>query len=588
MQILWTIKNICYSAFKQALPNQDLSLDDVEITLSTQDKFGHYQCNSAMKFAKQLKLPPRDLAIKLKQIIEDLQQQNNLDLEFSSIDIAGAGFLNFTLSTTSIAAILSKQLQDPNCGVLQIEQPQKVVIDFSSPNIAKEMHVGHLRSTIIGDCIARILEFVGYSVLRINHLGDWGTQFGMLIAYLTTAYPNFEESNFTLSLSELMHIYKQSKEKFDLDPVFKQQSQQAVIKLQSQDAKSYRIWEKICAISAQAYQEIYDLLDIKIINRGESFYNPMLSSIVAELEQAQVLQISDGAKCIYLDGFKNRAGENLPLIVQKKDGGYNYATTDLAAIKHRVAQEQADWLIYVVDKGQIQHFSMVLAAATKAQLIDLKKITFTHVSFGLVLRADGKKFKTRSGDTEKLIDLIQIAIKKAKELLLSRKLNVTAAELASMASTLGVNAIKYADLANHRESDYKFSYDKMLQFEGNTAAFLLYAYVRVQSIKRKVADFVVPLTQQPININLVEPSEINLALHVCQFNDTVQATVRDLLPNRLTEYLFKLAEKFHVFFHYCRVEGSESQASRLLLCESVAKVMELGFGLLGLKLLYKM
>ena len=567
----------CRQAVNTAYP--ELSTEIIEVTSTSHAKFGHYQLNSAMRFAKILGKPPRIIA---ENIIAKLNKE---DL-FSNISIAGAGFVNFTLADHFLEQNIKLLVKSGKFSWEQstVLSDNKVIIDFSSPNITKDMHVGHLRSTIIGDCLARILEFLNYEVLRINHIGDWGTQFGMLIAYLKI---NNKLSQ-TLTPSFLVDYYKQAKSLFDTDLNFKKTAQQEVVLLQSGDQDSLTIWKNICEISAQAYREIYQLLDIKIIDRGESFYNGMLRQVVDDFEEKHLLQESDGAKCIYLPGFINREQEPLPIIIQKSDGGYNYATTDLAAIKHRVQQEHANWLIYVTDSGQSLHFSMIFAAAKQVGYLQNDMPLVDHVPFGLVLRSDGKKFKTREGDTEKLKDLIIRAILKAKDLLLIRNPDLLETELENMAHIMGINAIKYADLSNNRNSDYMFNYEKMLQFTGNTAAFLSYAYVRINSIKNKIAINIEDLINSNVKIQLIENYERDLAIRICRFQDAVKASLSELMPNRLTDYLYLLAEEFHAFFHHCRVEGSASQDSRILLCEAVAKILAMGFNLLGLKLINKM
>ncbi|MBS0655550.1 MAG: arginine--tRNA ligase, partial [Verrucomicrobia bacterium] len=341
------------------------------------------------------------------------------------------------------------------------------------------------------------------------------------------------------------------------------------------------IWEAICETSRRAYQEIYDLLDIKIIERGESFYNAELASVVSDLEQKGLVQISDGAKCIFLEGFQNRDGESLPLIVQKSDGGYNYDTTDMAAIRHRIRDEGADRIIYVTDSGQATHFQMIFAAAIKAGYLDLSKTRVDHVPFGLVLGSDGKKFKTRSGDTEKLVDLLQIAVEKAKGILQERNPDWSLEEQEKVAHALGIGAVKYADLSSHRVSDYTFSYDRMLRFEGNTAAFLMYAYVRVLGIQRKVG-LEIDQIVKTASISIEHPTEIALALMLARFPEVIEQVAQDLLPNRLTDYLYSLAEVFNLFFRDCRVEGTPQQNSRLLLTEATRRVLGKGLNLLGL------
>lgn len=585
MSILNTIKSLCQTAVTQAFINQSTQIPDniMDLTEATQKKFGHYQCNSAMKLSKILQLPPITIADLIKT--ELLKNDANASpMVFKQIDIVPPGFINFTLHEQYLEQYINKQLRDPRQGVALVTAPQKVIVDFSSPNIAKEMHVGHLRSTIIGDCIARLLTFVGHEVLRLNHIGDWGTQFGMLIAYLKDKYQ--DPMHLKLDLSELATCYKAAKEKFDADPAFKTIAQQEVVALQGGDAYARAIWHKLCDTSKLAYQEIYQLLDIEITDRGESFYNPLLADVVKELAVKNLLTTSDGATCVYVDGLSNRQGEPLPLIVKKSDGGYNYATTDLAAIKHRAEIEKGDWLIYVTDAGQSQHFQMVFQVARKADLCD-PNVKLDHVPFGLVLRGDGKKFKTRSGDTEKLMDLLTTAITKAKILLQARNQALSAAELDRAAKHLGLNAVKYSDLSNNRINNYTFNYENMLQFEGNTAAFLSYAAVRIKSIQRKTQTDIANLLTTS-NITLQEPAEIELALHACKFEDAIIAATKELLPNRLTDYLFNLAEKFHAFFHQCRVTGTPEQNSRLLLCEAVAQILTRGFHLLGLTPLEQM
>lgn len=587
MTILNILQQQCAQALQQLYADKigASANNELDISPATNNKFGHYQFNGAMKLTKILGKPPRIIAEQIRDQI--LAQQDATLPIFATIEVAGPGFINFTLSAEFLSQQINTQLRDPRHGVSLAANPEQVVIDFSSPNIAKEMHVGHLRSTIIGDSIARTLEFAGHKVLRLNHIGDWGTQFGMLIAYL-------KQQNLTLSqiqklnLTDLVTAYRAAKTEFGANADFKQNAQLEVVELQKGNADSKAIWEALCAASRTAYAEIYELLDIKLIERGESFYNPYLAGIIADLESKKLIVVSEGAKCVYLDGFINREGEPLPLIVQKSDGGFNYATTDLASLKHRVEEEKGTWLIYVTDAGQSQHFNMVFAASRKAGYYDPIKVRVDHVPFGLVLRPDGKKFQTRAGDTEKLIDLLVAAVDKAKQILTERNNpDFTATDIEIMAKTLGLNAIKYADLSNNRVNDYTFNIARMLQFEGNTAAFLSYAYVRVQSIKRKIKidpQQLLATTQ----IALQTPEEIELALQILRFADVIHHFNNDLLPHRLTEYLYNLAENFHTFFHNCRVEGVAEQNSRLLLCEAVARVLAQGIDLLGLKPLEKM
>lgn len=564
---------------------EDPQLLEAEVTHSTQSQFGHYQCNSALKIGKALKMSPRDAAQKIVAHF-DRSAPDGKEM-VSHLEIAGQGFINISLAPSFLAAQIDALLRDARLGVPQPKKRQKVIVEFSSPNIAKELHVGHLRSTIIGDAIARLFEFLGHDVLRLNHIGDWGTQFGMLIAYMQESVPEVFAGKTSTDLLELMGWYRASKKRFDEDPEFKKRAQQEVVKLQSGDPVSLAAWQAICEISRKAYQEIYDLLDVKLNERGESFYNPFLSDVVAELENKGLIAVSDGAKCIFLEGFVTREGTPLPMIVQKSDGGYNYDTTDLAAMRHRVQVEKADRIIILTDAGQSLHFAMLAKAAEKAGYLDPAKVRFDHVPFGVVLGPDGKKFKTRSGETEKLIDLLLEAVAQAKKIMRERLPDLSESELNHVSQILGIDAIKYADLSSHRIKDYVFSYERMLKFEGNTAAFLLYAYVRIEGIKRKVGIDVNEVLKKA-HVALTHPSEIALALQLRQFGETLDIMARDLIPNRLCDYLYELAEKFHAFFRDCRVEGSPEEESRLLLCEATSRVLEKGLNILGLKTLERM
>lgn len=587
-----TLADLLHSKFQQALHNvfgSDLEshpeLLKAEVTQSTQPQFGHYQCNNALKLSKALKKSPRDVAALLIAGVDLHDNQGKLMI--SKMEIAGPGFINVTLDTGFLSDEINKVLRDERLGVPLPEKRQRVIVEFSSPNVAKELHVGHLRSTIIGDAIARLFEFLGHDVLRLNHIGDWGTQFGMLIAYMQETVPDVLTGSQKTELSELMHWYRESKKRFDADPEFKKRAQLQVVSLQGGDLKALCAWKIICEISRRAFEEIYSLLDIKIQERGESFYNPMLPQIVQDLETKGLITISDGAKCIFLEGFQTREGTPLPMIVQKSDGGYNYDTTDVAAMRHRTEVEKAERIILLTDAGQSLHFAMLKAACEKAGYLDPAKVQFDHVPFGVVLGPDGQKFKTRSGDTEKLIDLLHGAVAKAQDVLSERLPELSAQEIEKLAGVLGIDAVKYADLSCHRIKDYVFSYERMLKFEGNTAAFLLYAYVRIQGIKRKVGKQIAQFIDQT-HILLEHPTEIELALHLRQFGETLEMVARDLLPNRLCEYLYILAEKFHAFFRDCRVEGSPQEESRLLLCETTARILEKGLNLLGLKTLDRM
>lgn len=576
--LLIFLTELLNQAVAKAFPGEALC---VELTQSTQEKFGHYQCNSPMKWAKSLQKAPRWIA---EQIVSHL---DGSDEWIECPEIAGPGFINLRFRPSFLSQQLDLLMRDPYLGWNRPDVSQRIVIDFSSPNIAKEMHVGHLRSTIIGDALARIFEFCGHDVLRLNHVGDWGTSFGMLIAYMKEVCPSVVSGETGTDLGSLVEWYRASKKKFDEDPLFRKQAQLEVVKLQGGETDALNAWKIICAISRTAYQEIYDLLGVRLIERGESFYNPYLPEVVQDLEQKRLLKISEGAKCLFLEDFYNREQEPLPLMIQKSDGGYNYATTDMAAIKHRIEKEKADRIIIVTDAGQATHFAMIFKAAEKAGYLDPKKVRVDHVPFGLVLGLDGKKFRTRSGDTEKLIDLLHAAVEKAGQILQERSPEMDANQRHLLAKALGIGAIKYADLSSHRLSDYTFSYERMLKFEGNTAAFLMYAYVRVQGIKRKVQLNLEDLLKTS-HICLKHPSEISLGVHLLQFSEVLSSIAEDLLPHRLADYLYSLAEKFHVFFRDCRVEGAPEEKERYLLCEATGRVLKKGLELLGLTVVEKM
>jgi arginyl-tRNA synthetase len=581
--IISSLKAQFKKAAHQAFPELNAGDIDglVDVTTSTQEQFGHYQCNAAMKLAKSIRQNPRAVA---ETLVKEIKNPSMI----SKMEVAGPGFINITLNPDFLASGVQTILMDPHLGIDPPAFPQRVIIDFSSPNIAKEMHVGHLRSTIIGDCLARLFEFLEYDVLRLNHVGDWGTQFGMLISYMKEEAPEALKGEIETDSTQLVGWYKASKKRFDEDADFKKRAQNEVVALQRGDAEALKAWKMICRISEKSYQEIYDLLDVTLIERGESFYNPLLPSLIKDLEDKGLIQLSGGAKCIFLDGFQNREGEPLPLMVQKSDGGFNYDATDMAAIRQRIEEEKGDRLIYVTDAGQALHFQMVFKAAEKAGYLDPTKVRVDHVPFGLVLGADGKKFKTRSGDTEKLIDLLTTAVQQAKEILIQREVALGESERDQLAIALGIGAVKYADLSCHRTGDYVFSYERMLRFEGNTAAFLMYSYVRVAGIKRKVGVDIAGLLADGTKVIVEHPSEVSLAVHLMRFGEALESVANDLLPNRLTDYLFELAQKFNAFFRDCRVEGSPEQNARLLLCEATAKTLRQGFEILGLRTVERM
>lgn len=574
------------SSFLEALFSQAIGLafslpkeeQTAEISLCSQQGFGHYQCNSPFKLAKLLKMAPAQVA---QKIVEKLDPNF-----FEKIEIAKAGFINITLSAAFLTQRINEQKKDPLLGAKAPEKKERIIVEFSSPNVAKELHIGHIRSTIIGDFIARLFEFLGHEVIRLNHIGDWGTQFGMLIAYMKRFFPEVLQGSQKTTLEQLMHWYRESKKLFDEDPLFKKESQLEVVKLQSGEEASLNFWKLLCDISRIGFQEIYDLLNVKITERGESFYNPMLQGIVKAFEDQGLITISDGAKCLYVGDFKNREGEPLPIIIQKADGGYNYDTTDLAAFYHRIFIEKAERIIVVTDVGQSLHFQMLVAAVEKIGWLDPQKVRFDHVGFGLVLSQDGKKFKTRSGETVKLIELLTEAVNQAKTIVQERLPLASESEIDHLAKVLGIGAVKYADLSSCRTKDYTFSYERMLRFEGNTAVFLLYAYVRMLSIQNKSGKIEEEICES--HIQLSHPSEVALALHLNRFGEVIATIVEDLFPHRLTEYLYELAEKFNHFFRDCHVIGSCEEMSRLALCEFTSRLLRKSLKMLGLEVVDRM
>ncbi len=548
-------------------------------------KFGDYQSNIAMSLAKKLGQKPRAIA---QQLVEQL----NITDICEPIEIAGPGFINLTLKPSYLETLLINIHQDERLGVPIVKTPQKIVVDFSSPNIAKEMHVGHLRSTIIGDCIARILEFQHHDLVRLNHVGDWGTQFGMLIAYLREVYPDALTTADALDLGDLVSFYRQAKQRFDQDATFKETARQEVVKLQAGAADSRHAWQLLCNQSRREFQVIYDLLNISLVERGESFYNNLLPGIVEDLNHQGLLVEDDGAKCVFVEGFTNKEGQPLPLIIQKTDGGYNYATTDLAALRYRIGQDGAQRIIYVTDAGQSNHFSQVFQVAQRAGWIP-EGVDIIHVPFGLVLGEDGKKLKTRSGETVKLKELLDEAIIRARTDLENRLQSENRSEseefIAHVAQVVGLSAVKYADLSQNRTSSYIFNFDKMLALQGNTAPYLLYAYVRIKGIGRKgEIDFA--HLGADAKIKLEAETELALAKHLVQLPEIIHQVAHDLFPNRLCQYLFELSQKFNQFYDRCPVLQAEAQEriSRLLLCDLTAQTLKLGLSLLGIPLLEKM
>ncbi len=574
--------------------------DGDPIVRASQDaKFGDYQSNAAMGLAKKLGKKPRDLAA---EIVAHL----NLDDMCEPPEIAGPGFINLTLSPAFLGARLAaipqvSEGETDRLGIDPVAEPEVVVVDLSSPNLAKEMHVGHLRSTVIGDCVCRVLELQGHTVHRENHVGDWGTQFGMLVAHLLREKPDVADRPNELVIADLESFYVAAKNRFDADEEFKAESRETVVKLQQGDPVTRKIWKAFCDESLRHCHDIYDRLQVRLIDRGESFYTERMEEILSRIEKkmsggaSDLIRESDGALCLFLDGFTTRDGEPLPMIVRKSDGGYNYATSDLATITHRVEELGATRILYVVGLPQKQHFEMVFAAAKKLGFAG-DHVSLEHLGFGSVLSKSGTMFKTREGGTFKLKALLDEAVARARTVIREQDRGTggfSDEEAAKTAEIVGIGAVKYFDLAHARQSDYKFDLDHMLAMEGNTAPYMMYAYARIRSIARKAGVEMEDLsTAEPI---LVEhPAEIALAVKLVQFPETLRGIARELRPNVLTEYLYDLARAFSRFYdkkNGVRVIDATPENvrnSRLRLCDLTARTLKLGLGLLGIETVDRM
>ena len=586
------------AAMERALPEAAQPLDP-QLAPASKPEFGDFQANGALPLAKPLGRPPRQIA---QAIVEHL----SADPAFSELClepvIAGPGFINLTLRPEQLAAAVAERLGDPRLGVPTAadeaggQTPAPVIVDFSSPNIAKEMHVGHLRSTIIGDCLARVLEFRGHPVLRLNHVGDWGTQFGMLITHLKQVAPQALDTADAVDLGDLVAFYRQAKARFDDDEAFQTTSREEVVKLQGGDPVSRKAWQLLCDQSRREFQKIYDRLDIRLSERGESFYNPYLEAVVADLTATGLLVTDDGARCVFLEGVSGKDGKALPVIVQKSDGGFNYATTDLAAIRYRFGAppegDGARRVIYVTDAGQANHFAGVFQVARRAGWLP-EGGRLEHVPFGLVQGEDGKKLKTRAGDTVRLRDLLDEAVERSEADLRRRLTEEGRSEdeafIQQVATTVGLAAVKYADLSQNRITNYQFSFDRMLALQGNTAPYLLYAVVRIAGIARKGGDLDGgeagggPLA-------FTEPQEWALVRELLRFDAVIAEVEEELLPNRLCTYLFELSQVFNRFYDQVPVLKAEPAArpARLALCRLTADTLKLGLGLLGISTLERM
>lgn len=543
-------------------------------------QFGDYQANLAMKLGKQLGKPPREVA---QAVVDRLAVGGVIE----KVEIAGPGFINLHLSAAALADAAHAMLGDDRLGVAPLRQPQTVVVDYSSPNVAKEMHVGHLRSTVIGDAIARVLTFQGHDVIRQNHVGDWGTQFGMLIEHLAETGQAEQES-----LGDLTKLYKESKARFDAEPDFAERAKRRVVALQGGDEVTLAAWEKLVAQSETYFASIYQRMGVLLEPgdiRGESFYNDKLPGVIDQLKQDGKLQTSQGAGVVFVDGFSDKDGEPLPMIVQKSDGGYLYATTDLAAIRYRVDELHASRIIYVTDARQTQHFAMAFKAAQDAGWLANGSV-LEHVPFGTVMGEDGKPFKTRDGDVVRLVDLIDEAESRAIAVCKDKNPELAGEEAENVGKVVGLGSLKYADLSSDRVKDYKFSWDRMLALDGNTAPYLINAYVRVHGIFRKGEIDFAAFTADHVQVD--EPAEKALVLKLMQFGSTVNSVADSLEPHRLCNYLYELASGFHKFFESCPVLKSDVPAEvkqgRLALCKLVALTLERGLGLLGIGVVERM
>ena len=575
-----------------------------------------YSCTSAMVLNKLLaqlpqpdgqpspKLNPMQVAEAIAESLRSDKLSDEFSNAFGGLTVTKPGFVNFVLRKEYVAKQVFQLVED---GSVEIRHKGtgRVIVDYSSPNIAKEMHVGHLRSTIIGDCIAKLLQYANYDVLRLNHIGDWGTQFGMLLALLFERFGE-DYTKSTNEISNLQNFYKEAKKRFDEDEEFKKRSYETVVKLQSKEEKAIGAWKHICEISRREFKIIYERLNIEnLVERGESFYHDYMKEVVADLERRQLLEEDEGRKILW--GFEKKKSDNdIPLTIVKKDGGFTYDTSDLAAIKQRVEEEKGTRIIYVADNGQAVHFQTVFAAARRAGYAN-PDVKLEHVGFGLVLGEDKKKFKTRSGDTVKLSELLDEGLERSKEKLKEkltendRQDHLTEAEMKAVQEAVAYGCIKYADLSRDRNKDYVFSFDQMLAFQGNTAVYLLYTLTRIRSITRtaelgSLEDVLRKRSAEygDVPLKLEHERELKLAKHLLKFPDIVLQCIDDLLFHLLCNYLYELSGVYTDFYQACYcIEKSGDQVikihlDRIILCEATASVMDKGLTLLGLKTLSRM
>lgn len=551
-----------------------------QVRQSAKVQFGDYQANGMMAVAKKLGMAPRQLA---EQVLTHL----DLNGIASKVEIAGPGFINIFLDPAFLAEHVQQALASDRLGVSTPEK-QTIVVDYSAPNVAKEMHVGHLRSTIIGDAAVRTLEFLGHKVIRANHVGDWGTQFGMLIAWLEKQQ---QENAGEMELADLEGFYRDAKKHYDEDEEFAERARNYVVKLQSGDEYFREMWRKLVDITMTQNQITYDRLNVTLTRddvMGESLYNPMLPGIVADLKAKGLAVESEGATVVFLDEFKNKEGEPMGVIIQKKDGGYLYTTTDIACAKYRYETLHADRVLYYIDSRQHQHLMQTWAIVRKAGYVP-ESVPLEHHMFGMMLGKDGKPFKTRAGGTVKLADLLDEALERARRLVAEKNPDMPADELEKLANAVGIGAVKYADLSKNRTTDYIFDWDNMLAFEGNTAPYMQYAYTRVLSVFRKAEINEEQLAAAPVIIR--EDREAQLAARLLQFEETLTVVAREGTPHVMCAYLYDLAGLFSGFYEHCPIlsaENEEVRNSRLKLAQLTAKTLKLGLDTLGIETVERM
>ena len=565
----------------QALIAAGASADcEPQVRQSAKVQFGDYQANGVMAVAKKLGMAPRQLA---EQVL------SHLDLSgiANKVEIAGPGFINIFLDPAFLAENVSSALKSERLGVAQ-PPAQTVVVDYSAPNVAKEMHVGHLRSTIIGDAAVRTLEFLGHKVIRANHVGDWGTQFGMLIAYLEKQQ---QENSGEMALADLEGFYREAKKHYDEDEAFAERARSYVVKLQGGDEYFREMWRKLVDITMSQNQLTYNRLNVTLTRddvMGESLYNPMLPGIVADLKAKGLAVESEGATVVFLDEYKNKEGEPMGVIIQKKDGGYLYTTTDIACAKYRYENLHADRVLYYIDSRQHQHLMQAWTIVRKAGYVP-ESVPLEHHMFGMMLGKDGKPFKTRAGGTVKLADLLDEALERARRLVAEKNPDMPADELEKLANAVGIGAVKYADLSKNRTTDYIFDWDNMLAFEGNTAPYMQYAYTRVLSVFRKADIDESALVAAPVVI--IEDREAQLAARLLQFEETLTVVAREGTPHVMCSYLYDLAGLFSGFYEHCPIlsaESEETRNSRLKLALLTAKTLKLGLDTLGIETVERM